>query len=87
MTTTYSEILINSVERETEKAVKVAFPVAWGRKTHERSFWIPKSLVKIINEKSIQIAQWFIDRLSYENSFNGYDMFFFPSDYFKTNNK
>lgn len=65
-----------AIERETEKANLVKFLVTWSGDSHERSFWVPKSQMRIDGENIIVIAKWFADKLSKENAFKCYSMKF-----------
>lgn len=71
MTTTY-----NTIAKETEKAMLINVTVNWADNCHIREFWFPKSVVTILNEKTMEIKDWFADKMSKENAFNGYRMNF-----------
>lgn len=71
------DILYNSIERESEKAVLIDCPVSWGDgKTHSRSFWFPKSCIRIYSERGVQVATFLIEKLMQQNAFKGYRMKF-----------
>lgn len=67
------EVAIKGVEKETEKAVLVMLPVSWNENMYVRSFWFPKSCVKM-HEESMEVAAFLISKLENENAFNGYKM-------------
>lgn len=69
------EVVINMVERETEKAVLVNLPVSWNSNMHARSFWFPKSCVEV-HERTMIVATFIIEKMERENTFNGYRMTF-----------
>ena len=60
MTTTY-----NTIAKETEKAMLINVTVNWADNCHIREFWFP-----------MEIKDWFADKMSKENAFNGYRMNF-----------
>lgn len=71
------EIAYNRVEKETEKAMLVEAPVTWADNMHTRSFWFPKSvIIEIENERCIKVKSWFIDKLSEQEAYKGYRMYF-----------
>lgn len=70
------EVVMNNVERETEKAILVNMPVYWnGGSEKNRSFWFPKSCVEVCKQ-TIVVTNFLIEKLMKENSFHGYDMRF-----------
>lgn len=75
-TTTYSQIFSNGITAETAKAVKISFCVSWNSNCHTREFWFPKSVIKSIDGKIVEAADWFINKLEADNTFHGYMMSF-----------
>lgn len=71
MTTT-----INTIVRETERAMLINLPVNWADNCYAREFWFPKSVVSVLNAKTIEIKDWFAEKMSKENTYNGYRMYF-----------
>lgn len=69
------EILINKVERESEKAVMVNLPVSWNDNMYPRTFWFPKSCVKV-GERTMIVARFIVEKMQRENTYNGYQMAF-----------
>lgn len=72
---TFTEILFNSIEKETAKAVFVNMPVTWNSNMRTRSFWLPKSCIKVY-ERTMDVATFLIEKLESENTFHGYRMNF-----------
>ena len=70
-----TEVIFNKIERETEKAYLINFPVSWNANIHPRSFWIPKSCV-MFYKQTIGIADFLIRKLERDNAFKGYEMRF-----------
>lgn len=70
------EIAIGRIEKETEKAAYITFVVSWNGNCHNRSFWVPKSQFKMETEQVGLFSKWFMDKLSAENNFKGYHMYF-----------
>ncbi len=68
----------NKIESETEKAVKLNVAVQWGDgKWHEKLMWFPKSQITLDKvHETAQLADWFYSKLSKENMFHGYMMYF-----------
>lgn len=68
----------NSIEAETEKAVKLNVTVQWGDgKWHEKLMWFPKSQITLDKKfETAELAEWFYSKLSWDNSFHGYLMYF-----------
>lgn len=71
-------IQYNDIETETEKAIKVNASVNWNEgKWHARSFWMPKSVVTLdAKHSTMEMKDWFYNKLCYENAFHGYLMDF-----------
>jgi len=74
-TTNYTEVIFNQIEKETEKAIMVNLPVSWNSNCHPRSFWFPKSCVKMYKQ-TMEIATWMVEKMEKENAFHGYRMEF-----------
>lgn len=70
-----TEVLFNMVEKETAKAYLINIPVSWNSNMHARSFWFPKSCVKLYKE-TMDVATFIIERMEQENAFHGYRMNF-----------
>ena len=70
-----TEILIDGIERESEKAVLVKCPVSWNANMQTRSFWFPKSCVKV-HERTMEVATFLLEKLSRDKAFKGYQMTF-----------
>lgn len=71
------EIVIESIAKETEKAILVEAKVSYNDNLPKaRTFWMPKSLVEIVNDRIIMVEDWFIGKLEKENAFHGYYMRF-----------
>ena len=71
------EIAFDRIERETEKAMLITAPVSWNGNMHRKNFWFPKSVIEEVeNDKCMKVSTWFIDKLSKENAFKGYNMYF-----------
>lgn len=71
-----TNILIDNIERETEKAYLIQMPVFWNMVAHTRKFWFPKKCVEIVNDSIVGIDAWLVEKLEKENAFNGYRMTF-----------
>ena len=80
MKTQASEIRINSVTRETEKAICINVPVSWGEGSWKvKDVWFPKSTCEIITvngEQHALVADWIIEKTAQQNAFHGYVMNF-----------
>ena len=48
--------------------------VSWNENMHVRSFWFPKSCVRM-HDESMEVASFLINKLEKENAFNGYRMY------------
>ena len=79
---TRSEMMINAVERETEKAVLVNVMVSWNGSCKSKSIWMPKSVCEVFtaeydgNRTHAMVADWFIAKTQKANTWNGYEMQF-----------
>lgn len=72
-----TNIIINGIAKETEKAICVIALVSYNANApKERNIWIPKSLCKIVNERVAAVADWFVEKLRNDNAFHGYRMNF-----------
>ena len=73
ITTSYIQ---GRVIRETEKAILINCIVKWGDgKNREKEIWFPKStVVDIMTNDKIDVADWFLNKLEDNNSFKGYRM-------------
>ena len=78
--TNRSEIVINEITRETEKAICVNVTVNWADgKWHQKDIWFPKSTCEVIEvngEQHIMVADWMIEKTRQVNAFKGYGMNF-----------
>lgn len=72
------EIVIESIARETEKAILVEAKVSYNDNLPKaRTFWMPKSLVEMCEDsRLLKVEDWFLKKLSFENAFHGYHMEF-----------
>lgn len=70
-----TEIVINEVVKETEKAVLVSLPVSWNANVHTREFWFPKSCVELFT-RTMSVASFLIEKMMQQNAFHGYRMTF-----------
>jgi hypothetical protein len=78
---TQSEIKINNVVRETEKAICVNVDVCWnaGRK-QQKDLWFPKSTCEVVemeNQTNIIADDSMIQSIIIRNTFHGYEMHFY----------
>lgn len=76
-----TEIVINRIERETEKAICANVSVNWNDGNwHQRNFWFPKSQVEQYTDSEGRIhmivADWVVRKIERENAFKGYMMQF-----------
>lgn len=77
-----SSIVINSIGKQTEKAMQVNVGVNWGSgTTHQKDIWVPKSTIsKIAKNKSgnmtLEMKKSMANSISMNNSFKGYPMEF-----------
>ena len=73
----FTELHVNGVSAETEKAYKFNVCVSWNANCYSREFWFPKSVVKSTDrERVFEVKTWFINKLERENAFHGYEMRF-----------
>lgn len=76
LTSTNSKrVTIYNIVRESDKAVMINMPVTWNDNMTTRSFWFPKSCIEI-EGKTMIVAMFLLDKLSKENAYNGYRMYF-----------
>lgn len=73
MTTT---IIINSIKKESEKAILVSLPVTWNSNMHVKEMWFPKSVVSEMTMRTMDVKTWFIEKQEDANAFHGYKMRF-----------
>lgn len=71
-----TEIIINNVARETEKAVLVNLNVTFNHNGYKaREVWMPKSVISV-DGCIAKVEDWFLRKLSVQNAFHGYTMSF-----------
>ena len=77
-----SSIVINSIGRQTEKAVQVNTTVNWGSGGgRQKDIWVPKSTIANITKNpggsmTLNMKKSMAQSISLNNSFNGYPMEF-----------
>lgn len=75
-----TEIIANSLVKETEKAICVNVSVTWGMGgCKQKNIWFPKSVAEIITingDLHILVQDWFADKISKDNAYKGYLMNF-----------
>lgn len=77
MKTNNITINIEKVVKETAKAILLLCPVSWAEgRTHMKEIWFPKSVVKSVEERSADVADWFVYKTERANTYNGYIMNF-----------
>ncbi len=70
-------IIYNSIVKESEKAICLNVPVSYNANAPKgRDIWMPKSLCTIFSERVAVVEDWFLAKLSEQNSFHGYRMNF-----------
>ena len=76
-------IVINGINKETEKAVNVKTLVDWAKgKAHEKDIWVPKNTIKQIDKKpgsntmTLLMKKSMAQSIAQKNNFKGYDMDF-----------
>ena len=69
-------IVINSIVKETAKAVLVSLPVTWACNMHKKEMWFPKSVIGDKNERTMEVQDWFVEKQEFANVFHGYVMRF-----------
>ena len=78
--TAKTQVQFSKIERETEKAALITFPVSWNMNIHFKSIWIPKKCIEFWNDKiensTCFIATWLLEKLESENKFHDYWMRF-----------
>lgn len=74
--TDYRTILVNKIEKETEKAYQMTITVSWNDNMTTRTFWFPKSVVRQPQQEgwAWSVKSWFVEKLEKENAFHGYLM-------------
>lgn len=76
-----TSIVVNSIEKETEKAIMVSVQVCWNEgATKAKNIWFPKKHVDMSvfsdTNKVVCIPDWLERRICAENAWNGYHMEF-----------
>lgn len=75
-----SEIKINSITKETEKAICINVAVSWGEGNWKtKDIWFPKStceVIKVNEEIHVMVADWMIEKTCAAKAFKGYRMNF-----------
>lgn len=76
-----TSIVINSIEKETEKAIMVSAQVCWHEGAAKtKNIWMSKKLVDMSvysdTNKVIAIPDWLERKICAENAWNGYVMEF-----------
>ena len=75
-----TDIILHNIVKETEKSLCCTVVVNWGEGNwKQKDIWFPKSLCDVFNFNGkdwVSVENWFIDKLSRENSFKGYRMNF-----------
>lgn len=77
-----SSIVINSIGRQTEKAVQVNTTVNWGSGVgRQKDIWVPKSTIANITKNpggsmTLNMKKSMAQSISLNNSFKGYPMEF-----------
>lgn len=76
MTSEFTNLWVNGIENETEKAYKLNIQVEWNGNSHNKSFWFPKSVVIAPSNtnETWKVKSWFSDKIEKENTFKGYRM-------------
>lgn len=78
------QIAINKIEKETEKALNINFCVSWNGSMRPKTMWVPKSICEVKREDLIAVEEWWIRKVSEENTWKGYRMYIenqFTTDY------
>lgn len=72
-----TNIKINEVKRESEKAILVNLPVYFSANASKpRDMWFPKSVCEIVDANMLAVDGWFLVKASEQNAFKGYEMHF-----------
>lgn len=76
-----SSIVINSIGRQTEKAMQVNVSVNWGSgNTRPKDIWVPKSTIQNVTQQgktlTLNMKKSMAQSISNNNSFKGYPMEF-----------
>ncbi len=75
-----TEIVVNRIVKETEKATCFNITVSWGEgKWIDKDIWFPKSAVEVFEvngDTHIAAADWIVAKISTQNAFKGYRMNF-----------
>lgn len=71
-----TQIAINKIEKESEKAILVNFTVSWGEGGMKlKSIWVPKSACTVLREDLIECEDWFLRKIGEQNTWKGYRMY------------
>lgn len=76
------EIALNSVVKETEKAVCVNVMVSWNSNCHSKDIWMPKSVCEVFtaeydsNKPHAMVDELFLRKTEAANAFHNYGMRF-----------
>lgn len=75
-----SEIKINGITKETEKAICINVNVNWGEGSwRAKDIWFPKSTCEVFtvnDETHVMVADWMLEKTAAANAFKGYRMNF-----------
>ena len=72
-----STICINGISRRSDKAILVNALVNYNSNaSKEREIWMPKSVIEEVSDNFIKVEDWFLQKLSWQNAFHGYQMNF-----------
>ncbi len=76
-----SSIVINSIGKQTEKAMQVNVSVNWGSgNTRPKDIWVPKSTIQNVTQSgktlTLNMKKSMAQSISNNNSFKGYPMEF-----------
>lgn len=78
--TTTSELKVNGITKETEKAICVNVAVSWGEGSWRmKDVWFPKSTAEVVEvngETHVMVADWMLQKTAEQNAFHGYRMNF-----------
>ena len=70
-------IFTNGISKESDKAILVKCLVSYNANANkEREIWMPKSVTANVTSNTIDVEDWFLNKLSSANAFHGYRMTF-----------
>ena len=77
-------IVINAINKETEKAINVKTLVDWAKgRAHEKDIWVPKSTIRKIEKSDsnpknmwLEMKKSMAQSIATKNNYKGYDMEF-----------